>query len=148
MWNLIKFSFSLTILMVTFFSPVCLCPCNIFSYGLSACEKTPTQVRRKNVMQQFTPPTAILQKDILQPNQKAFFEVAPWPLAPHIKDSPHHTLQRVPALRGFWLCLFYVSLKIICNCTFSSQGKAVHLTAQQKKHTAEVALLGLRETDP
>lgn len=85
------------------------------------------------MMQQFTPPTAILQKDILQPNQ-VFFEVAPWPLAAHIKDSLHHTLQRVPALRGFWLCLSYVSLlKIICNCNFRSKGKAVHLTAQHKK---------------
>lgn len=85
------------------------------------------------MMQQFTPPIAILQKDILQPNQKVFFEVAPWPLAAHIKDSLHHTLQKVPALRGFWLCLSYASLlKIICNCNFRSQGKVVHLTAQHK----------------
>lgn len=82
-------------------------------------------------MQQFTPPTAILQKDILQPNQKVSFEVAPWPLAAHIKACLHHTLQRVPALRGFWLCLSYVSLLKI-NSNFRSQGKGVHLTTQHK----------------
>lgn len=83
------------------------------------------------MMQQFTPPTAILQYGILQPNQKVLFEVAPWPLAVHIKDCLYHTLQRVPALRLFWLCLPYVSLfKIICNCNFWSQGEVVHPTAQ------------------
>lgn len=93
-------------------------------------------------MQQFTPPTAILQKDILQPNQKVSFEVAPWPLAPHIKVSLHHTLQWVPALRGFWLCLSCVSLlKIICNSNFRSQGKGVHLTAQHKNLQELLCLL-------
>lgn len=96
------------------------------------------------MMQQFTPPAAILQKGILQPNQ-IFFEVTPWPLAPHIKDSPHHTLPRVPALRAVRRCLSYISpLQIICNCNSRSQGKSGPPNSSAQ-NPAEAALLGLRD---
>lgn len=84
-------------------------------------------------MQQFTPPTAILQKDILQPNQKVFFEVAPWPLAPHIKDNLHHTLQRVPALRISampLICLF--SQDYLLTAPSGLKAEVVHLIAHHK----------------